>query len=109
IGLPGSGKSPVPRCVNRLVEPTGGAIYMPRAIFDPAADGAKIDIVKLRRRETRLYRRKVGMIFQHYNIIKRLTVIENVLSGALGYQSSVKSCLRLFTRDERRQALVNLK
>lgn len=109
IGLSGSGKSTLLRCVNRLVEPTGGAIYMPRAIFDPTADGAKIDIVKLGRSATRLYRRKVGMIFQHYNIVKRLTVIDNVLSGALGYQSSVKSCLRLFTREERRQALANLK
>jgi phosphonate transport system ATP-binding protein len=109
IGLSGSGKSTLLRCVNRLVEPTGGAIYMPRAIFDPRADGAKIDVAKLGRSDMRLYRRKVGMIFQHYNIVKRLTVIENVLSGALGYQSSVKSCLRLFSRDERRQALVNLK
>ena len=109
IGLSGSGKSTLLRCVNRLVEPSGGAIYIPRSIFDPGADGAKIDVLKLGRAETRLYRRRVGMIFQHYNIVKRLTVIENVLSGALGYQTSVKSCLRLFTREERRQALVNLK
>ncbi len=109
IGLSGSGKSTLLRCVNRLVEPTGGAIYMPRGIFAGGADGAKIDVVALRRTELRLYRRKVGMIFQHYNIVKRLTVIENALSGALGYDSSVKSCLRLFTREQRRRALVNLK
>ena len=109
IGLSGSGKSTLLRCVNRLVEPTGGTIYMPRSVFDPGADGAKIDVLKLGRAETRLLRRRVGMIFQHYNVVKRLTVIDNVLSGALGYQSSVKSCLRLFTREERRRALVNLK
>ena len=109
IGLSGSGKSTLLRCVNRLVEPTGGAIYMPRAIFAADSDGAKIDVLRLGRAETRLLRRKIGMIFQHYNIVKRLSVVENVLSGALGYESTVKSCLRLFTREERRRALVNLK
>jgi phosphonate transport system ATP-binding protein len=109
IGLSGSGKSTLLRCVNRLVEPSGGAITLPRAVFDAAADGARIDVLSLGRAETRLYRRKVGMIFQHYNIVKRLTVLENVLSGALGYQSSMKSCLKLFTREDRRRALVNLK
>jgi phosphonate transport system ATP-binding protein len=109
IGLSGSGKSTLLRCVNRLVEPTAGAIYMPRSIFAAGADGAKIDVLALGRAETRLLRRKVGMIFQHYNIVKRLSVIENVLSGGLGYQSSVKSCLRLFPREERRRALANLK
>jgi phosphonate transport system ATP-binding protein len=109
IGLSGSGKSTLLRCVNRLIEPTGGAIYMPRAVFSADSDGAKIDVLRLGRAETRLLRRKIGMIFQHYNIVKRLTVLENVLSGALGYQSSVKSCLRLFTREQRRRALVNLK
>jgi len=106
IGLSGSGKSTLLRCVNRLIEPTGGAIYMPRAVFSADSDGAKIDVLRLGRAETRLLRRKIGMIFQHYNIVKRLTVLENVLSGALGYQSSVKSCLRLFTREQRRRALV---
>jgi phosphonate transport system ATP-binding protein len=109
IGRSGSGKSTLLRCINRLVEPTSGEITMPRSVFDPQANGATIDVLKLGRRETRLLRRKVGMIFQQFNIVKRLTVIENVLSGALGYHSSLKSCLRLFSREERRRALVNLK
>jgi phosphonate transport system ATP-binding protein len=109
IGRSGSGKSTLLRCVNRLIDPTAGAIYMPRSVFDPNANGARIDVLKLDRRETRLLRRKVGMIFQQFNIVKRLSVIENVLSGGLGYQSSLKSCLKLFSREERRRALVNLK
>jgi phosphonate transport system ATP-binding protein len=109
IGRSGSGKSTLLRCINRLIDPTSGEIYMPRSVFDPNANGARVDVLKLDRRETRLLRRKVGMIFQHYNIVKRLSVIENVLSGGLGYQSSLKSCLRLFSREERRRALVNLR
>ena len=109
IGLSGAGKSTLLRCINRLIDPTSGEIYMPRSVFDPQADGARIDILKLNRGETRLLRRKVGMIFQQFNIVKRLSVIENVLSGGLGYQSSLKSCLRLFSREERRRALINLR
>ena len=109
IGLSGAGKSTLLRCINRLIDPTSGEIYMPRSVFDPQADGARIDILKLNRGELRLLRRKVGMIFQQFNIVKRLSVIENVLSGGLGYQSSLKSCLRLFSREERRRALVNLR
>ncbi|HEX9443471.1 MAG TPA: phosphonate ABC transporter ATP-binding protein [Candidatus Binatia bacterium] len=109
IGRSGSGKSTLLRCINRLINPTSGAIYVPRALVDARAGGAAIDVLKLGRGETRLLRRRVGMIFQHYNIVKRLTVIENVLTGALGYQSSLKSCLRLFSRAERRRALTNLR
>ena len=109
IGLSGAGKSTLLRCINRLIDPTSGEIYLPRSLFDPQADGAHIDVLKLNRRELRLLRRKVGMIFQQFNIVKRLSVIENVLSGSLGYQSSLKSCLKLFSREDKRRALVNLK
>jgi len=109
IGLSGAGKSTLLRCINRLIDPTSGEIYLPRSLFDPQADGARIDVLKLNRRELRLLRRKVGMIFQQFNIVKRLSVIENVLSGALGYQASLKSCLKLFSREDKRRALVNLK
>ncbi len=109
IGLSGAGKSTLLRCINRLIEPTSGEILIPRTIFDPRADGSKIDVLKLNQRELRLLRRKVGMIFQQFNIAKRLSVIENVLSGGLGYQPALKSCLKLFSRQERGRALTNLK
>jgi phosphonate transport system ATP-binding protein len=109
IGLSGAGKSTLLRCINRLVEPTSGTILVPRSIFDPHADNSMVDVVALKQRELRLLRRKIGMIFQQFNIVKRLSVIENVLTGGLGYQSSLKSCLRIFSKDERARALMNLK
>ncbi len=108
IGLSGAGKSTLLRCINRLVEPSSGEILFPRAIFSNQADGSWRDVVKLSQRELRLLRRKVGMIFQQFNIVKRLSVIENVLSGGLGYQPPLKSCLGLFSEEERRRALTNL-
>ena len=54
-------------------------------------------------------RRKIGMIFQQFNLAKRLSVLENVLAGGLGYQPALRSALRIFTRDEQRLALTNLK
>ncbi|HET9296388.1 MAG TPA: ATP-binding cassette domain-containing protein, partial [Candidatus Binatia bacterium] len=70
--------------------------------------GTLVDVVRLKQTELRRLRRKVGMIFQQFNIIKRLSVIDNVLSGGLGYQSALRSTLRSFTRDEKRKALINL-
>lgn len=109
IGLSGAGKSTLLRCINRLIEPSSGEILIPRAIFDPTADGSTMDVLKLNQRELRLLRRKVGMVFQQFNIVKRLSVIENVLSGGLGYQRALESCLRLFSRQEKARALINLK
>lgn len=109
IGLSGAGKSTLLRCINRLIEPTSGEILIPRSFFVSDGDGSRSDILLLNRRELRLLRRKVGMIFQQFNIVKRLSVIENVLSGSLGYQSSLKSCLNLFSREDKRLALLNLK
>jgi phosphonate transport system ATP-binding protein len=109
IGLSGAGKSTLLRCINRLIEPTSGEILIPRFVFVPGNDGSLMDVLKLNRRELRLLRRKVGMVFQQFNIVKRLSVIENVLSGGLGYQSSLKSCLRFFSRAEKGRALTNLK
>ena len=109
IGLSGAGKSTLLRSINRLIEPTGGEVLIPRTVFLPDTDGSRADVLKLRRHELRLLRRKVGMIFQQFNIVKRFSVIENVLSGSLGYQSSFKSCLNLFSLEDKRRALVNLK
>ena len=74
IGPSGAGKSTLIRCINRLVEPTTGSIML---------DGT--DITKLGRRKLRQARRRMGMIFQEYNLVERLTVMENLLSGRLGY------------------------
>ena len=109
IGLSGAGKSTLLRCVNRLIEASSGAILVPRALSDLGADGAKADVLKLDAEQLRLLRRRVGMVFQQFNIVKRLSVIENVLSGGLGYQPRLRSMLRIFSREEKRQALINLK
>jgi phosphonate transport system ATP-binding protein len=108
IGLSGAGKSTLLRCVNRLIEASSGAILVPRALSGISADGAQVDVLRLNAEELRLLRRKVGMVFQQFNIVKRLLVIENVLSGGLGYQPGLRSALRIFSREEKRQALTNL-
>jgi len=74
IGLSGSGKSTLLRCINRLIEPTGGQIIW---------DG--VDVTQLSGEELRKVRRKIGMIFQQFNLVKRSSVLTNVLSGRLGY------------------------
>jgi phosphonate transport system ATP-binding protein len=109
IGLSGSGKSTLLRCINRLVDATAGEIIVPASLLDPAPNGKPIDVLKLNATDLRHMRRKIGMIFQQFNIVKRLSVIENVLSGGLGYQSAVKSALRFFSREDQREALINLK
>ncbi len=109
IGLSGSGKSTLLRCINRLVQASAGAIRVPRNLLTGQTDGPSIDVLQLKHTELRHLRRKIGMIFQQFNIAKRLSVIENVLSGGLGYQRTLPSTLRLFSREERRHALVNLK
>ena len=85
IGPSGTGKSTLIRCINRLVEPTAGAV-----IFESQ------DLVALPRRALRLARRQIGMVFQEYNLVERLTVMENLLSGRLGYVSPWKAWLRRF-------------
>jgi len=108
IGLSGSGKSTLLRSINRLIEVDGGSIAVPGSLVD-ASGRATVDILKLSRSDLRRVRRRIGMIFQQFNIVKRLTVIENVLSGGLGYQPAWRSTLRMFSLAERRRALVNLK
>jgi phosphonate transport system ATP-binding protein len=109
IGLSGSGKSTLLRCVNRMIEASSGAVWVPRELAGLGRDGAKADVLGLGTGELRFLRRKIGMVFQQFNIVKRLSVIENVLSGGLGYQPAFRSVLRIFSRDERRLALTNLK
>jgi phosphonate transport system ATP-binding protein len=109
IGLSGSGKSTLLRCINRLVDATSGQVFVPGSLLAQSSNGETIDMLKLNATDLRHARRKIGMIFQQFNIVKRLSVIENVLSGGLGYQPMLRSTLRSFPAAEKRKALVNLK
>lgn len=93
IGPSGAGKSTLIRCVNRLVEPTSGAVRL-----------GDTNLTELSQKELRLARRKVGMIFQSYALVNRLTVMENVLSGRLGYVGFWKSLLRRFPQSDIEEA-----
>lgn len=88
IGPSGAGKSTLIRCVNRLVEPTQGTISL-----------ADTQITKLNSSQLRSARRRMGMIFQDYALIDRLSVMENVLSGYLGYTGFWSSFLRRYPQD----------
>ncbi|MCL7942427.1 phosphonate ABC transporter ATP-binding protein [Marinobacter sp. ATCH36] len=89
IGPSGAGKSTLIRCINRLVEPSGGSISL-----------ANTELTSLRGRALRKARRRIGMIFQEYALVERLTVMENVLSGRLGYVPVWRSFLRRFNGDD---------
>ena len=94
IGPSGSGKSTLIRCINRLVEPSAGEILFYGR-----------EVTKLRGRQLRLLRRDIGMIFQEFNLIDRMSVMDNVLSGRLGYTSNLRSLFRAFPREDIQQAL----
>src|ERR1700694_4261865 len=85
IGPSGTGKSTLIRCVNRLVEPSTGAVLL---------EGT--DLTRLSRQALRHARRRIGMVFQEFNLVERLTVMENPLSGRLGYVSAWKAWRRRF-------------
>jgi len=85
IGPSGTGKSTLIRCINRLVDPTAGEILFRGQ-----------DLARLNGRELRMARRRIGMVFQEYNLVERLSVIENVLSGRLGYVAVWRAWLRKF-------------
>ncbi len=85
IGPSGTGKSTLMRCINRLVEPTSGSIEF---------EGH--DLTRLTRHALRRVRRHIGMVFQEFNLVERLTVMENLLSGRLGYVSAWKAWRRRF-------------
>lgn len=97
IGLSGSGKSTLLRCINRLVEPTEGRIEF---------DG--VDITAASPNQLRRIRQQIGMIFQQFNLVRRSSVMRNVLSGRLGYYQSWRSLVGLFPEEERERAMRNL-
>ncbi|MCX8024829.1 MAG: phosphonate ABC transporter ATP-binding protein [Thermanaerothrix sp.] len=94
IGLSGSGKSTLLRCINRLIEPTSGKIYW---------DG--VDITSASPSEMRRIRRQIGMIFQQFNLVKRSSVLTNVLSGRLGYANPWLSLVGIWPSEDRQKAL----
>ncbi len=93
IGLSGSGKSTLLRCINRLIDPTEGEIIW---------NGT--DLTKLEGEDLRKARRKIGMIFQHFNLVKRSQVLINVLSGRLGYAPTFPSLMHRFSKEDREKA-----
>lgn len=94
IGPSGAGKSTLLRCINRMIDANSGEI-----IFDD------VNVMNLSKRELRKLRTKIGMIFQHYNLVNRLSVIENVLHGRLGYKSTLSGMLGIYSEEEKKQAL----
>lgn len=97
IGLSGSGKSTLLRCINRLVEPTSG-----RVIFDGE------DVTAAEGPELRRLRRRMGMIFQQFNLVRRSSVFANVLAGRLGYRSSWRTITGRPTHQDTALAFENL-
>ncbi len=89
IGPSGAGKSTLIRCINRLVKPTSGRVFL---------EGK--DVVALSRSELRKVRRRIGMIFQEFNLVERLTVMENLLSGRLGYVNFWRTYRRKFPAED---------
>lgn len=85
IGPSGAGKSTLIRCINRLVEPTAGRIWL-----------GDTELTSLDRRSLRQARRRIGMIFQEFALVERLSVMENLLSGRLGYVGFWRAALRRF-------------
>jgi phosphonate transport system ATP-binding protein len=89
IGPSGAGKSTLIRCVNRLVEPTSGQVHL-----------NELELTNLNQGQLRKARRRMGMIFQEYALVERLTVMENVLSGRLGYVGFWRSYFRKFPQSD---------
>ena len=92
------GKSSLMKAINLLVKPKSGSIRINNE-----------EMINLSSKELRLKRRKIGFIFQDYNLVERLSVIENVLTGRLGYKSSLKSLLGIFSKEEYEKAEEALK
>ncbi|MBU5487713.1 phosphonate ABC transporter ATP-binding protein [Clostridium sp. MSJ-8] len=98
IGPSGAGKSTLLRCFNKLIDYTDGEI-----IFDNKV------IKDVKKKDLRKLRTNIGMIFQHYNLVDRLSVVENVLHGRLGYKSSIVGAMGIYSEKEKQDAFNILK
>ncbi len=94
IGPSGAGKSTLIRCINRLVEPNSGSINL-----------YGVNVLKLNARQLRQTRRNIGMIFQEFNLVNRMSVMDNVLSGRLGYMGNFSALFKLFSKQDIARAL----
>jgi phosphonate transport system ATP-binding protein len=94
IGLSGSGKSTLLRCINRLIEPTEGHVFLD-----------DVDTTTVSSNELRHIRRHIGMVFQQFNLVKRSSVMVNVLSGRLGYANPFLSLIGFWPKAERERAI----
>jgi len=97
IGLSGSGKSTLLRCINRLIEPTEGQVIWKGEDITAASQDEMLRI-----------RRKIGMIFQHFNLVSRSRVITNVLTGRLGYVNPAMSLVNRFPKSDLEMAIKQL-
>lgn len=97
IGLSGSGKSTLLRCINRLIEPTSGKVLW-----------NDIDVTAASDEELRRIRRKIGMVFQHFNLVHRSSVLTNILAGRLGYVNPAWSLLNRFPKSDMENAYKQL-
>lgn len=98
IGPSGAGKSTILRTINRLISIDSGSIYFKENNIETAS-----------KKDIRTIRTKIGMIFQHYNLVYRLTAVENVLHGRLGYKSVLKGSMGIYTGAEKERAFELLK
>lgn len=97
IGLSGSGKSTLLRCINRLIDPTEG-----RILWNDE------DITAASQEEMRRIRRRIGMVFQHFNLVHRSKVLTNVLAGRLGYTSPALAVVNRFSKADKERAMSQL-
>ncbi len=97
IGLSGSGKSTLLRCINRLIEPTAGTVMW---------DG--VDVTAANQEDMRRIRRRIGMVFQHFNLVRRSKVMTNVLAGRLGYVNPALSLINRFPASDVAKAVAQL-